>query len=68
MDRDRIKFVRISDEYERGVEEFIQFVQCNTNNNGHDGVKFRCPCFNCFNGRRLDVNKIREHLLCDGFL
>ena len=25
-------------------------------------------CVNCLNGRRLDVKKIREHLLCDGFL
>jgi len=68
MDRDWIKFVRISDEYERGIEEFIQFVQRNANNSGHDGVKFRCPCINILNRRRLDVNKIMEHLLCDGFL
>jgi len=68
MDQNWTNFVRISDEYERGVEEFIQFVQRNANNNGHDGVKFRCSCVNCLNERRLDVYKIREHLLCDGFL
>jgi len=68
MDRDWINSVRISDEYKRGVEEFIQFALCNANNNGHDGVKFRCPCVNCLNKRKLDVNKIRKHLLCDGFL
>jgi len=42
-------------------------VQRNANNSG-DGVKFRFSCVICLNGRRLDVNKIREHLLCDGFL
>jgi len=68
MDRDWINSVRISDEYERGVEEFIQFAQRNANNSGHDGVKFRCSCINCLNGNRLNVNKIREHILCDGFL
>jgi len=61
-------FVHISDEYERGVEKFIQFAQRKANNSGHDGVKFRCLCVNCLNGRRLDVNKIKEHLLCDEFL
>jgi len=68
MDRNWINYIRISDEYERRVEEFIQFVQSNANNSGHDGAKFRCSCVNCLNGRILDVKKIGEHLLCDGFL
>jgi len=68
MDRDWINFVLISDEYKRGVKEFIQFAQHNANSSGHDGVNFRCMCVNCLNKRRLDVNKIREHLQCDGFL
>jgi len=38
MDRDWINFVRISDEYERGVEKFIQFAQHNANNSGQDEV------------------------------
>jgi len=63
MDRNWINFVRISDEY-----EFIQFVQRNANNRGHDGAKSRFLCVNCLNGRILDVKKINEHLLCDGFL
>jgi len=67
MDQDWINSVHISDEYERGVEEFIQFAQHNAYNSGHDEVKFRCLCVNCLNGRRLNVNKIKEHLLCDGF-
>jgi len=38
MDRKLINFVHINDEYERGVEEFIQFMQRNANNSGHDGA------------------------------
>jgi len=41
MDRNWINYVRISDEYERGVDEFIQFAQRNTNNSGHDGAKIK---------------------------
>jgi len=68
MDQNWINSIRISYEYKRGVEEFIQFAQHNANNSCHDGVKFMCMCINCLNERRLDVNKIKEHLLCDGFL
>ena len=63
-----MNYVRISDEYERGVEDFIQFVQRNAINSSHDGANIRCLCVNCLNGRILDVNIMREHLLCDGFL
>jgi len=68
MDRNWINFVRISDEYERGVEEFIQFAQRNANNSGHEGAKIRCSCVNCLNAMILDVKIMREHLPCDGFL
>jgi len=68
MDRNWINSLRISDEYERGVEKFIQFAQHNAINSGHDGAKTRCLCVNCLNGRILDVKIMREHLLCDGFL
>jgi len=54
-----MNFVRISDKYERRVEEFIQFAQRNAINSGHDGAKIRCPCINCLNGRILDVNIVR---------
>jgi len=42
---------RISDEYEKGVEEFLQF----TKRNGA-GVnnKYFCPCVNCLNVRRQE--------------
>jgi len=57
MDQDRINFVCISNEYERGLKEFIQFAQRNANNSGHDGVKFRYPCINCLNRRTLYIKK-----------
>ena len=67
IDRSWINLPRISDEYAKGVEAFLQFAQrniCAT----VDGGKIRCPCVNCLNGRKLNVDKIREHLICDGFL
>jgi len=68
MDRNWTNYVRISDKYERGVEEFIQFAQRNAINSGHDGAKIRCSCVNGLNGRILDVNIMREDLLSDEFL
>ena len=67
MNQDWINLSCISDEYERGVEKSIQFEECNANSSG-DEVKFRSPCVNFLNGRRFDVNKFREHFLCDVFL
>ena len=67
MDRDWIYLPRISVEYEKGVEEFIQFAQ-RYEGRSDDEVKFRCPCVNCLNARKLNATAIREHLICDGFL
>jgi len=43
MDRDWIYLPRISVEYEKGVEKFIQFTQ-RYEGRSDDEVKFRCPC------------------------
>ena len=67
MNRNWINFVRISDEYEKGVEEFIQFAQRNAINSGHAGAKIRCLCVNCLNGRILDVNIMRSTCYVMGF-
>jgi len=58
--------MRLTDAYERGVEEFIQFAQHSDVSN-HNGVRMRCPCVNCLNGRILNVSKIREHFFVMGF-
>jgi len=67
MDRSWINTPCITDAYKRGVEEFIRFAQHNAVSK-HNKVRMRCPCVNCLNGRILNVSKIREHLLSDGFL
>ncbi|KAG2371826.1 uncharacterized protein HKW66_Vig0239470 [Vigna angularis] len=67
-DRGWINLPRISTEYEKGVEDFIEFAQRNASTSGDDEVKFRCPCVNCLNGRKLNATDIREHLICDGFI
>ena len=64
MDRSWINGRRDEDEYEKGVEEFLEFVKRNvTNNKG----KFYCPYVKCLNLRQLGVKDIREYVLCDDF-
>jgi len=67
MDRDWSNLPHISAEYENGVEEFIKFAQ-RYEWRSDDEVKFKCPCVNCLNGRKLNAIQVREHLICDGFL
>ena len=66
MDQNWINSLPISDKYERGVEEFIQFAQRNAINSGHDGAKIRCSYINCLNVRILDV-KITSTCYVMGF-
>ena len=65
MDRSWINASRISDVYEKGVEDFLEFAK--QNGVGINGRYF-CPRVNCVNRRRVDIELIREHILCDGFL
>jgi len=65
MDRTWMKASHISDVYENGVEEFLQFVQQNT---PVMGGKYFCPCVKCTNGRRQTLNDIRSHLICDDII
>ncbi|XP_027922699.1 uncharacterized protein LOC114180586 [Vigna unguiculata] len=65
MDQSWINFLRTTNEYENGVEEFLEFANMNVlDNNG----KFYCPCVNCLNERKLPTDIIGEHVLCDDFL
>ncbi|XP_052731652.1 uncharacterized protein LOC128196086 isoform X4 [Vigna angularis] len=65
MDRSWINLIRTTNEYESGVEQFLEFAKMNVpDNNG----RFYCPCVNCLNERKLPTEVIREHVLCDGFL
>ncbi|XP_052724058.1 uncharacterized protein LOC128193906 [Vigna angularis] len=65
MDRSWINLIRTTNEYESGVEQFLEFAKMNVpDNNG----RFYCSCVNCLNERKLPTEVIREHVLCDGFL
>nr|KYP35945.1 hypothetical protein KK1_042971 [Cajanus cajan] len=56
---------RITDEYQNGVEQFLEFAQ---RNRAYLNGNFYCPCINYLNGRRHVIDEIRDHLICDGFL
>ena len=44
------------------MEEFIQFAEHNVVS-CKNGIRIRCPCVNCLNGRILSVSEIKEHLI-----
>jgi len=50
--------------YEKGVEDFLKFTK---QNRGGINERYYYPV-NCLNGKRLDIELIREHVLCDDFL
>ena len=56
---------RITEEYENGVEEFLQFAQSKAE---PMWGKFFCPCVKCANGRRQTIDDIRTHLICEGII
>ncbi|XP_028215171.1 uncharacterized protein LOC114397290 [Glycine soja] len=64
MDRSWIKAPHISEDYQNGVEDFLQFAQQNAL---VLATKYFCPCVKCVNGRRQSLNNIRSHLICEGF-
>jgi len=49
MDRSWMKASRITEDYENGVEDFLQFAQSNVPSLRG---KYFCPCVSCANGRR----------------
>ena len=52
----------ITDEYEKGVEDFLQFAQENALEMSE---KYFCPRVKCLNERRQSLNNIRSHLICE---
>jgi len=64
MDRTWIKVPRISEVYQNGVKEFLQFAEQNA---PVLAAKYFCPCVKCVNGRHQLLNGIRSHLICEGF-
>jgi len=65
MDRSWINASRISDVYEKGVEDFLEFAK---RNEARINGRYYYSCVNCVNLKRLYIELIREHIFCDGFL
>ncbi|KAL2329979.1 hypothetical protein Fmac_017560 [Flemingia macrophylla] len=66
VDRTWMDMPRTSDEYEAGVESFIEYVlmYAEADANG----KYCCPCVKCINVCRVYLDEITEHLICDGMI
>ncbi|XP_058746192.1 uncharacterized protein LOC131619068 [Vicia villosa] len=76
MDRSWMRVNRLSDEYEHGVMEFLEFAESNAKkdlpppkSNAEDShpTLFFCPCVRCANKEpKLSKKKIIDHLICEG--
>jgi hypothetical protein len=76
MDRSWMRASRLSDEYEHGVKEFLQFAESNaikelpppkSNVEKSLPVLFLCPCIRCVNRKpKLNKKEIMDHLICEG--
>jgi len=53
--------------YEKGVEFFLKFAK---RNGAAINGRYYCSCVNCVNEKKkkLDIQLIREHVICDSFL
>ncbi|WVY97346.1 hypothetical protein V8G54_029497 [Vigna mungo] len=65
MDRSWIHQRRISEEYDRGVSEFILYVKEHAK--PVNGAYF-CPCVRCLNQVYEDLDNIRDHLFIYGIM
>ena len=65
MDQSWMNARRISQEYQKGVEEFLRFA-CE-NGKSVQG-KYFCPCVRCLNHIRQEVGEIRDHLFVYGIV
>ncbi|XP_027936218.1 uncharacterized protein LOC114191244 [Vigna unguiculata] len=65
MDRSWMNERRISEEYEKGVSEFLQYVQEHAISS--NGTYF-CPCVRCLNQIRHDLGTMRDYLFIFGIM
>ena len=64
MDKSWISSKRNSQEFRKGVDDFIQF----TMTHQKEGEKLCCPCKNCGNmGKVSTVVELRNHIFLNGF-
>ncbi|XP_058776944.1 uncharacterized protein LOC131651292 [Vicia villosa] len=76
MDRSWMRANRLSDEYEHGVMEFLEFAESNAKKDFHPPKSnaedshptlFLCPCVRCANREsKLSKKEIMDHLICQG--
>ena len=62
MDRNWMHARRNSDEYEHGIEEFIEFAR----KHAEDATHILCPCIDCNNMVRLNIEDVKVHLMAKG--
>ncbi|WVY94595.1 hypothetical protein V8G54_033683 [Vigna mungo] len=65
MDQSWMNAHRISDEYEKGVSVFLQYVKENAKS--VNGTYF-CPCVRCLNQIRQDLGNLHDHLFMFGIM
>ncbi|WVZ05731.1 hypothetical protein V8G54_019077 [Vigna mungo] len=65
MDRSWMNAHRISEEYEKGVSVFLQYVKENAKS--VNGTYF-CPCVRCVNQIRQDLGNLHDHLFMFGII
>ena len=65
MDRSWMNARRISEEYDKGVEEFLQFAR---ENGKPINEMYFCPCVRCLNQLRQEPRVIRDHIFVFGIV
>ncbi|XP_039119135.1 uncharacterized protein LOC120255365 [Dioscorea cayenensis subsp. rotundata] len=64
MDKSWMRKSRLSQEYEDGVEQFLNFAFANSN----EDDRIICPCIKCVNIHWQTRETVLEHLVCDGII
>ena len=62
MDRSWIVADRMSEQYGKGVKEFINFAIEHAPNR----TRISCPCLRCCFGKRISPRELEDHLVCNG--
>ncbi|XP_039134881.1 uncharacterized protein LOC120272182 [Dioscorea cayenensis subsp. rotundata] len=64
MDKSWMRKSRLSQEYEDGVEQFLNFAFANSS----EDDRIICPCIKCVNIHWQTRETVLEHLVCDGIV
>lgn len=63
MDNSWMSLSRVTTEYQKGLEEFLDLMFSNECSSG----QILCPCIKCGNEIWVNREEARMHLICDGF-